>query len=59
MQHRSCLLAKCDNYIMNLIVSCHFALTNQVHCDATIAFPLLVAETFAKKSTKFVASNSL
>lgn len=21
----------------------------QVHCDATIAFPLLVAETFAKK----------
>lgn len=23
---------------------------NQVHCDATIAFPLLVAETFRSKS---------
>ncbi|GMN50701.1 hypothetical protein TIFTF001_019842 [Ficus carica] len=27
------------------------AKTVKVHCDATIAFPLLVAETFAKKST--------
>ncbi|XP_015889177.2 deoxyhypusine synthase isoform X1 [Ziziphus jujuba] len=31
------------------------AKTVKVHCDATIAFPLLVAETFAKKTTKFVA----
>ncbi|TYI62243.1 hypothetical protein E1A91_D10G231400v1 [Gossypium mustelinum] len=31
------------------------AKTVKVHCDATIAFPLLVAETFASRSKNFVA----
>ncbi|KAE8683201.1 Deoxyhypusine synthase [Hibiscus syriacus] len=31
------------------------AKTVKVHCDATIAFPLLVAETFASKSKNFAA----
>ncbi|XXG54626.1 hypothetical protein AAC387_Pa03g2457 [Persea americana] len=30
------------------------AKTVKVHCDATIAFPLLVAETFAKKRSQFL-----
>lgn len=32
-----------------------FSWLNQVHCDATIAFPFLVAETFAKKVIKTTA----
>lgn len=40
-----------DSYIciMLLNVSLIYCF-NQVHCDATIAFPLLVAGSFAKKA---------
>ncbi|KAL3825236.1 hypothetical protein ACJIZ3_021265 [Penstemon smallii] len=34
------------------------AKTVKVHCDATIAFPLLVAETFAAKADRYSATNS-
>ncbi|XP_043691302.1 deoxyhypusine synthase isoform X2 [Telopea speciosissima] len=33
------------------------AKTVKVHCDATIAFPLLVAETFAKKAKEFLKTD--
>ena len=39
---------------MILNVSIYFSwFLHQVHCDATIAFPILVAETFAKKSVAY------
>ncbi|KAL0308529.1 UNVERIFIED_CONTAM: Deoxyhypusine synthase [Sesamum radiatum] len=41
-----------------LILVCYCALSKQVHCDATIAFPLLVAETFAAKRKRAAESSS-
>lgn len=37
--------------ILTVLLS-FLVLYEQVHCDATIAFPLLVAETFAKNAKK-------